>query len=93
MVLVLTKTVLVLKNLQGLGLAGDGLNYITVLNHYAKQPGTFKSAAELTKSLFKDTHLTKNFKNVTHSNMCHFHSQRALRDDRSDESTICTVYE
>ena len=29
MVLVVTKTVLVLKNLQGLGLVGDGLNYIT----------------------------------------------------------------
>ena len=29
-VLVLTKMVLVLKNLQGLGLVGDGLNYITV---------------------------------------------------------------
>ena len=30
-VLVLTKTVLVLKNLQGLGLVGDGLNYCTSL--------------------------------------------------------------
>ena len=29
--LVLTKTVLVLKNLRGLGLVGDGLNYITDL--------------------------------------------------------------
>ena len=30
--MVLTKTVLVLKNLQGLGLVGDGLNYITDYN-------------------------------------------------------------
>ena len=32
LVLDLTKTVLVLKNLQGLGLIGDGLNYITAAN-------------------------------------------------------------
>ena len=30
----MTKTVLVVKNLQGLGLVGDGLNYITGSSHF-----------------------------------------------------------
>ena len=48
-VLVLTKTVLVLKNLQGLGLEGDGLNYITAKTFTAAEALKFKQCISTVK--------------------------------------------